>query len=146
MCSCWHIQSRSVILMHMCTHLHLLHLATGTCCWEVQRPKHRLLNSDLCLLLLVTDPGLICPSSGAVLFSLRGRVLSRQQPVTRVMRVLHLCSTLGAAAAEHGAQACAERLSEQYKHDAVGCSLSRVANTLWRATVIDYYTLRINCS
>ncbi|KAG7227101.1 hypothetical protein INR49_022448 [Caranx melampygus] len=78
------------------------------------------------------DSGIICRSSGAVLFSLCGCVLSRQQPVTGVLRARHLRSTLGATAAERGAQACAERLSEQYKHDAVGCSLRGVANTLWR--------------
>lgn len=69
-------------------------------------------------------------STGAVFFSLCGGVLSWQQPVRAVMRVLHLCSTLGAAAAERGAEARADRLSKQYEHDAVGCSLRGVANSL----------------
>lgn len=108
-----------------------------------RRPKNCFLYSSLSLSLLITDSGIICRSSSAVLFSLCGRVLSCQQPVTGVVWALHFCSTLGAAAAERGAQACAQGLSEQYKHDAVGCSLGGVANSLWRpnrAAVIDYYT------
>lgn len=68
-------------------------------------------------------------STGAVFFPLCRGVLSRQQPVRAVMRVLRLCSTPGAAA-ERSAEARAERLSKQYKHDAVGCSLRGVANSL----------------
>lgn len=45
------------------------------------------------------------------------------------MRGLLARSILGAAA-ERGTEACADWPSKQYKHDAIGCSLRGVANSL----------------
>lgn len=66
--------------------------------------------------------------TAAVLFSLVEGVQRRRGPLWGA--VLLLASTFRAAAAERGAEACADGLSEQNKHDAVGCALRRVANTL----------------
>lgn len=58
-----------------------------------------------------------------------GGLLSRGQPVGGVLRVRGACPTLGTAA-----QCCTEPradwLGAKNKHDAVGCSLCRVADTL----------------
>lgn len=70
-------------------------------------------------------------STGAVFFSLCGGVLFWQPPVGDIRQVLHVCLTLGGAAAERLAEARADWSSKKYKHDAVGCSLQGVANSLW---------------
>lgn len=65
----------------------------------------------------------------AVFFSVCRAVLSCQQPVRDIVRERHLCSTFGAMA-ERSAEAITDWLGKQYKHNAVGCSLQGVANTL----------------
>lgn len=67
-------------------------------------------------------------STDAVLFSLGEGVWRRRGPLWG--SVLLLRSTFSAAATERGAEAWADRLSEQNKHDAVGRSLRRVADAL----------------
>lgn len=107
-------------------------LLPGTCCNEAQCEAEI---STALLMSTLVNPHIhrissISPDlTGAVCLSLRGGVLSRQQPVGGVVRVLLVCMTLRAAA-ERGTEACADWLCEQHKHDAVGCSLRGVANSL----------------
>ena len=125
----------------MCMYLQNLQpLSGGTCCYEAQCEAETSTTPFMLtfVYLLIHRISSISPdSTGVVIFSLCGGVLSRQQPVRGAMRVLHVRSTLGAAE-ERGAEACADWPSKQYKHDAVGCSLRGVANSLLGPNKIIY--------
>lgn len=108
-------------------------LSAGTSCQCEAEPIDRSCHVNLCQ--ASHPPNLVSSispdSTGAIFFSLCGGVLSWQSSVGSIRQVLHVCLTLGGAAAERRAEACADWSSKKYKHDAVGCSLQGVANSLW---------------
>ena len=117
-------------LWHRCANTcSISNLSAGTRCNEAQgeaesSPMHRM--STLVFLLTRRISSISPHSTAAVFFSRCGGVLTRQQPLSGVLRVR---PTLGAAE-ECGAEACAERPSQQDEHDAVSCSLRGVPNSL----------------
>lgn len=76
---------------------------------------------------------------GAVFVSQRGQI----RPVGSFGRVLRVRSALGTAA-ERGAEAQADRASQQHKHDAVGRSLRGVTNTLQNQYKIQLFLYKKN--
>lgn len=104
--------------------------SAATFCHEVKcEAESSITPSTFARLLIHTTSSISPDPTAAVLFPLRGGVLSGQQPVRGAMRGLLAHWTLGAAA-QRGAEARADRPSQQYEHDAVGCSLRGVANSM----------------